>query len=152
MKLTNKTMTAKRHNKILGYALGRRGLESQELKSLNEAIKTCQDIIVDLMRKVDPNKIKIENTNDIYKLGNALSGLARARVETEKVSLEMNGLFALAADAIKTEIQGKLADHPEIYAQLAPLIDQATLEADIRLQAAADAESSADKTDDENLN
>ena len=152
MKLTSKSMTKKKHSRIIGYSVGRRGVESEELKSLNEAIRSCQNIIVDLMRKVDPDKIKIENTNDIYKLGNALSGLARARVETEKISLEMNGLFALAGESILEEIRIALVDHPEIYAQLEPLMFKATLQADVRLQADRDANAEEQKPNDDDMN
>ena len=152
MKLTSKSMTKKKHSRIIGYSVGRRGVESEELKSLNEAIRSCQNIIVDLMRKVDPDKIKIENTNDIYKLGNALSGLARARVETEKISLEMNGLFHLASENILDEMRVVLASHPEIYAQLEPLFQEATLQADVRLQANRDAEDEEQKPTDDDLN
>ena len=152
MKLANVKMTNKRANRIVGYAIGHRGVESEELKALNDSIKKCQDVIVDLISKVDPDKIKIENTNDIYKLSNALSGLSRARVESEKVFLEMNGLVALAGEKIIEEIRLGLADHPELMAELEPIMQAAILKSDIRTETSARVIAEETQYGDEDLN
>lgn len=152
MKLTNAKMTNKRANRIVGYAIGHRGVESEELKSLNDAIRKTQDLIIDIISKVDPDKIKIENTNDIYKLSNALSGLSRARVESEKVFLEMNGLVGLAGEKIIDEIRLGLADHPELMSQLEPIMAAAILKSDIRTETSAQVTAEEHKPNDDDLN
>lgn len=132
MKLTKSKTRPNKIERAVGYSIGYRGVESKELRELNAAIKQAQTLIMDIMSNVEGKNIKIESTNDIYKLSNSLSGLARARNEIERTTLEMSGLVALAGEKIIDEIRLGLIDHPEIWSQLEPIIEGAIINSDER--------------------
>ena len=149
-KVVNGRLTVKQRERLVGYAVGFRGVESEELKILNDSIKKTQELIISILGNAKPEAIQIKDTNDIYKLSNALSGLARARVETEKVLLEMNGLVVLAGQRIQEEIKQGLAQHPDLYAQMLPIIEAAIEKSDERLIAQAEYDAQKFEPDENN--
>lgn len=145
-------LTPKRRERAIGWAIGSRGAESEDLKALNEAIATAQSVIIDILSKIDTDAVKVENVNDFYKLANALSGLSRARTESEKCLMEASGLVSLAGMKIIEEIKIGLSAYPDLYEQLLPIMDRAVLNSDMRTLAASTVDAEEHKPNDDDLN
>ena len=68
-------------------------------------------------------QIEIKSATDAYKIAQALSSLAKAGVELERWEFEKQRRIEDVADLLLDDFRAILADQPEVYAQLIPIMD-----------------------------
>ena len=136
MKLTSNGLTRKQKLRIQSVAITDYGPQSLELNRMNDSIETLRTIIDDLAEQVKAGTASTDQVNNLYKLCNALSGLARARTEVEKVQLETHTLAYICTQQIYENLKDELITRPDLLTELRPLIDQAAAKADNRYEPA----------------
>lgn len=131
MRKTNNSLTRKQKLRVQAAALGDYG-QSPDLDSMNSSIELLRSVIHELVQDIKQGKpVDPDSINSIYKLSNSLSGLSRARNETEKTRLETHQLYHLAGQELLTHMRNWLSEYPELDATVQTLIDRSVAEAEL---------------------
>lgn len=80
-------------------------------------ISKMADVCGTMIENMD-RKPSSEGVNMVYKLGQTLAGLTRARTDIEKLNLETKGLHDKAFSSIQDHIRAQLQGRPELVAEL----------------------------------
>jgi hypothetical protein len=97
-------------------------ITSSGLERLNDLISKMADLCDGLIETMDRTP-SAETVNSVYKIGQTIAGLTRARTDLEKLRLETQGLHDRACASIKAEIQTSLQGHPELVGALLEIVD-----------------------------
>ena len=95
-------------------AVGRKG-NDDELEPINKsaleiAVGVCEAKLMFLSQQ-PPEGV---DSNELYKVANALAGLTRATVETRRFKLEHDGAVRLAGDILAGVIREEMKGRPEL--------------------------------------
>ena len=108
-----------------GIALSKDGGSNRTLLEFQRTLATGQAVLEALFAKVQADQISVTDSNDLYKLANSLSGLAKAYVEISRWEAEKIGLLDEAMENLCAEVQILLSQDPELLERILIIIEQA---------------------------
>jgi len=91
---------------------------SAGMEKMESTISEMQDGLDRLLATVDWDNLKCESIADIYKLGITVSGLSRARTESEKLKADFEGQYTRAYQDMDFELSKVLEKNPTLQAEL----------------------------------
>ena len=145
MKATNVSLTHKQKLRAQATVLTDYSPQSIELIRMNTSMEKLRALIDELIDGIKAGTVSTETVNNVYKLSNALSGVARARNEIQKTELETATRHHEAVSQILSEFMSELAMRPELYNELMPLIYSSAEQTDNRYKAGTGTYKVADK-------
>ncbi|MDA8407360.1 MAG: hypothetical protein M0T73_10960 [Deltaproteobacteria bacterium] len=92
-------------------------LTNSGMERLNDLISKMADVCDGLIEGMDRTPSS-ETVNQVYKIGQTIAGLTRARTDLEKLRLETKGLHQKAFSSIQEQIRVQLQGRPELVAEL----------------------------------
>jgi hypothetical protein len=92
-------------------------LTNPGMERLNGLISKMADLCDGLIDTMDRTP-SAETVNAVYKIGQTISGLTRARTDLEKLRLETEGLHDRAFRSVQEHIRAQLQGRPELVAEL----------------------------------
>jgi hypothetical protein len=92
-------------------------LSNPSMERLNDLISKMADVCDGLIEGMDRTPSS-ETVNSVYKIGQTIAGLTRARTDLEKLRLETQGLHQKAYSSIQAHIRAQLQGRPELVAEL----------------------------------
>jgi hypothetical protein len=97
-------------------------LTNPGMERLNDLISKmaylCDGLIETMDRTPSP-----ETVNAVYKIGQTIAGLTRARTDLEKLRLETQGLHQKAFASVQAHLRNELQGHPELVSELLEIMD-----------------------------
>jgi len=94
-------------------------------EDLRAAFDSARQKISAIIQGIDATKIKVANSNDLYKLSVSLSALIKAQTEAERWSCERLGLLQEAVGKVYEEQRLLLAGKPELCNQIREVVEEA---------------------------
>ena len=91
--------------------------------ALNLGLEVCKSKLSHLSSQPSD----LTDTNEIYKVSNALSGLFRASIEAERWACERGGAVREAGELLKAGLRDELAQNPELLKVVLDLVDAGTV-------------------------
>jgi hypothetical protein len=92
------------------------------MESLNGLISKMADVCDGLIEGMDRTP-SAETVNAVYKIGQTIAGLTRARTDLEKLRLETQGLHDRAFRSVQEHIRAELQGRPELVSELLEIMD-----------------------------
>jgi hypothetical protein len=92
------------------------------MESLNGLISKMADLCDGLIDTMDRTP-SAETVNAVYKIGQTIAGLTRARTDLEKLRLETEGLHQKAFASVQAHLRNELQGHPELVNGLLEVMD-----------------------------
>ncbi len=92
------------------------------MERLNGLISKMADVCDALIEGMDRTPSS-ETVNSVYKLGQTIAGLTRARTDLEKLRLETEGLHDKAFRSVQEHLRNELQGHPELVGELLEIMD-----------------------------
>lgn len=90
-----------------------------------DAVRVAIGKVKIVLQQVNPDKIVVNDANDLYKVSNSLASLSKSIEAIERSSRDRNSLLRQVADEMKAEVRGLLASEPELIAQVLEVVDYA---------------------------
>jgi hypothetical protein len=97
-------------------------LTNPSLERLNDLISKMADLCDGLIDGMDRTP-SVETVNSVYKIGQTIAGLTRARTDLEKLRLETEGLHDRAFRSVQEHIRAELQGRPELVSELLEIMD-----------------------------
>ena len=97
---------------------------SPALERMDETLDALIMVFERIVANTNIEDLKLDNPNDAYKIGNSFAALYRARVESEKLRVEVESAHEKAAEEIRHEIRLQLKNDPELSGRLAEIIQK----------------------------
>ncbi|MGC8604769.1 MAG: hypothetical protein ACP5VS_13960 [Desulfomonilaceae bacterium] len=92
------------------------------MERLNDLISKMADLCDGLIDGMDRTPSS-ETVNSVYKIGQTIAGLTRARTDLEKLRLETQGLHQKALASVQAHLRNELQGHPELVNGLLEVMD-----------------------------
>ncbi|MFA6224383.1 MAG: hypothetical protein WC647_18945 [Desulfomonilaceae bacterium] len=92
------------------------------MERLNDLISKMADLCDGLIDGMDRTP-SVETVNSVYKIGQTIAGLTRARTDLEKLRLETEGLHDRAFRSVQAHIRAELQGRPELVSELLEVMD-----------------------------
>lgn len=107
-----------------GVELKGKGFRTDD--SIYPILEKAKALLAQVFNEADPEKIKLESPNDLYKCSVALSALLKAQVEFEKWHAERTSLLEDAVRELCHDAVGELrGQDPELYERFIKAIHHA---------------------------
>ena len=90
-----------------------------------DAVRVAIGKVKIVLQQVNPDKIVVNDANDLYKVSNSLASLSKSIEAIERSSRDRNSLLRQVADEMIAEVRGLLASEPELIAQVLEVVDYA---------------------------
>ena len=92
---------------------------SATMEQMDGSLSEIQHAIDTALRNCDLESLKCESVTDLYKLSIASAGIARAKIESEKLKLEATDQYERARAEIQEYIRREFEAFPELRAKVA---------------------------------
>lgn len=101
-------------------------MEEAFLPRIEGITKTMFDMLGEMLQNSQMmQKVDIKNVSDFYKIAAGMSALTKAVVEIERWQMEKTRRIEDISGTMKAELTDLLAQRPDLYAEMLPLIEQA---------------------------
>ena len=88
-----------------------------------DAVRVAIGKVKIVLQQVNPDKIVVNDANDLYKVSNSLASLSKSIEAIERSSRDRSALLSQVANEMKAEIRGLLATKPELIREVLDVVD-----------------------------